>query len=282
MKKILTIIIIVAMLAIGVFALTKVGNKDNVQPITINTEKLEGCMEGITLNVATTGTFAPFTYYDENGKDVIGFDLDVIKELQKLLGFEIANNEIPAMNAATITASITEGKVDMGLAALCATDERKQVMNFSDTYYEAGLIIAVNKETSPKEIKGLEDLKSGKYTVAVETGSASHLYAKEIGIKEDCIKTYNEGPIAFAALEDGKVDCFIQDEPGVSYYLKTKEDTKLTMIGEPFNQEESPYAIALSFDICKKYTNIQEVINLALKELTDNGTMSKIETKWCK
>lgn len=115
MKKILTIIIIVAMLAIGVFALTKVGNKDNVQPITINTEKLEGCMEGITLNVATTGTFAPFTYYDENGKDVIGFDLDVIKELQKLLGFEIANNEIPAMNAATITASITEGKVDMGL-----------------------------------------------------------------------------------------------------------------------------------------------------------------------
>lgn len=282
MKKILTIIIIVAMLAIGVFALTKVGNKDNVQPITINTEKLEGCMEGITLNVATTGTFAPFTYYDENGKDVIGFDLDVIKELQKLLGFEIANNEIPAMNAATITASITEGKVDMGLAALCATDERKQVMNFSDTYYEAGLIIAVNKETSPKEIKSLEDLKSGKYTVAVETGSASHLYAKEIGIKEDCIKTYNEGPIAFAALEDGKVDCFIQDEPGVSYYLKTKEDTKLTMIGEPFNQEESPYAIALSFDICKKYTNIQEVINLALKELTDNGTMSKIETKWCK
>lgn len=282
MKKILTIIIIVAMLAIGVFALTKVGNKDNVQPITINTEKLEGCMEGITLNVATTGTFAPFTYYDENGKDVIGFDLDVIKELQKLLGFEIANNEIPAMNAATITASITEGKVDMGLAALCATDERKQVMNFSDTYYEAGLIIAVNKETSPKEIKSLEDLKSGKYTVAVETGSASHLYAKEIGIKEDCIKTYNEGPIAFAALEDGKVDCFIQDGPGVSYYLKTKEDTKLTMIGEPFNQEESPYAIALSFDICKKYTNIQEVINLALKELTDNGTMSKIETKWCK
>ncbi len=282
MKKILTIIIVVAVLAIGIFALTKLGNKENVEATTINTEKLEGCMEGITLNVATTGTFAPFTYYDENGKDVIGFDLDVINELQKLLGFEIANNEIPAMNAATITASITEGKVDMGLAALCATDERKQVMNFSDTYYEAGLIIAVNKETSPKEIKSLEDLKSGKYTVAVETGSASHLYAKEIGIKEDCIKTYNEGPIAFTALEDGKVDCFIQDGPGVSYYLKTKADTKLAMVGEPFNQEESPYAIALSFDICKKYTNIQEVINLALKELTDNKKKKKIEAKWCK
>ena len=83
MKKILTIIIVVAVLAIGIFALTKLGNKENVEATTINTEKLEGCMEGITLNVATTGTFAPFTYYDENGKDVIGFDLDVINELQK-------------------------------------------------------------------------------------------------------------------------------------------------------------------------------------------------------
>ena len=282
MKKVVLIIIVIAVLVGGIFAATKLGGKQDNNESTINAEKLEGCMKGITLNVATTGTFAPFTYYDESGENVIGFDLDVINELQKLLGFEIANNKIPAMNAATITASITEGKVDMGLAALCATEERKKVMNFSDTYYEAGLIVVTNKETSPKEIKSLEDLKSGKYTVAVETGSASHLYAKKIGISEDSIKPYNEGPIAFAALEDGKVDCFIQDAPGVAYYIKTKADSKLTMVGEPFNQDDSPYAIALSFDICKKYTNIQEVINKALKKLTDDGTMAKIEEKWCK
>jgi ABC-type amino acid transport substrate-binding protein len=54
------------------------------------------------------------------------------------------------------------------------------------------------------------------------------------------------------------------------------------MVGEQFNMGQSPYAIALSFEACEKYTNLQEAINLALKELTDNGTMARIEEKWCK
>jgi ABC-type amino acid transport substrate-binding protein len=270
------------MLATGVFALVGCSQPENNESITIDTANLAGCMEGMTLNVATTGTYAPFTYFDENGEDVIGFDLDLIAELQELLGFEIANNQIAAMNASTITASLAEGKVDMGLAALCATDERKEVMNFSNTYYDAGQIVLINKETSPAEIQGLDDLMDGKYTVAVETGSAAHLYVKSIGMNEDCIKPYNEGPIAFAALEDGKIDCFIQDAPGIPYYLETTPDSKIAMVGEQFNMGQSPYAIALSFDACTRYTNLQEVINLALEELTNNGTMDELDQKWCK
>lgn len=249
---------------------------------TISTEKLEGCMKGITLNVATTGTFAPFTYYDENGKDLIGYDLDVISELSKLLGFELKDNTIGAMNAATITASLAEGKVDVGLAALCATEERKQVMNFTNTYYDSGLILTVNKNSSPAELQSVEDLLSGNYTVACETGSASHLYLKRIGVNEDNIKPYNEGPIAFSALEEGKVDAFVQDEPGVAYYLKINQDSNLEMRGEAFDKGNAPYAIAISFDVCEKYPNLVDVFNLALEELTNNGTMAQLEEKWCK
>lgn len=256
-------------------------SKSNVEASVIDMSELKGSMNGITLNVATTGTYAPFTYYAENGDDVIGFDLDVISELQKLLGFEIANGKIGVMNASTITASLAEGKVDMALAALCATDERKEVMNFSDTYYDAGQIILINKETSPSEIKGIDDLINGTYTVAVETGSAAHIYAQKVGISEENIKPYNEGPIAFAALEEGKIDCFIQDAPGIPYYLKTTPNSKIEMVGEQFNRGQSPYAIALSFDVCKRYSNIVEVINAALYELTDNGTMAMLDQKWC-
>lgn len=250
--------------------------------ITIDTTELKGCMDGMSLKVATTGTYAPFTYFDEETNKPIGYDIDLVYELQDLLGFTMVNDTIDTMNAATITASLAEGKVDMGLAALCATDERKKVMNFSDTYYDAGQIVLINKETSPKEIKGLDDLIDGKYTVAVETGSAAHLYVKSIGMKEDCIKPYNEGPIAFAALEEGKVDCFIQDAPGIPYYIKTTPDSKIEMIGEQFNTGQSPYAIALSFDACSKYSNLEDVINSALKELESNGTMDELDQKWCK
>lgn len=278
MKRIISFM----MVCIIVFCMLVGCANSKEKTITIDTSQLDGCMSGMTLNVATTGTFAPFTYFDANGRDVIGFDIDLIIELKNLLGFEIDNNQIATMNALTITSSLAEGKVDMGLAALCATDERKEVMNFSDTYYDSGQVVLVNKETSPDNIRGLDDLISGKFTVAVETGSAAHLYVKSIGIDEACIKPYNEGPIAFAALEDGKVDCFIQDAPGIPYYLKTTPNSKIQIVGEEFNKGQSPYAIALSFDACSRYTNLQEVINMALKELTLNGTMSKLEEKWCK
>lgn len=54
------------------------------------------------------------------------------------------------------------------MAALCATDQRKEVMNFSKTYYDAGQVVMVNTESSPKEITGEEALRSGDYKVAVE------------------------------------------------------------------------------------------------------------------
>ena len=281
MKK-LCVILVVTILVFSITCLPGCKKEDATTAKTISTENLEGCMKGITLNVATTGTFAPFTYYAENGKDLIGFDLDVISELSNFLGFEVKDNTISAMNAATITASLAEGKVDVGLAALCATEERKEVMNFTNTYYDSGLILSVNKQTTPAELQSVEDLLSGEYTVACETGSASHLYLKRIGVSEDQIKPYNEGPIAFSALEEGKVDAFIQDEPGVAYYLKTNQNSNLEMRGEAFDKGNAPYAIAISFDACSRYTNLVDVFNLALAELTSNGTMARLEEKWCK
>lgn len=281
MKRSLNIMIVL-IIVIYVFSISGCGKTQESTNITIDATELSGCMSGMTLKVATTGTYAPFTYFDETTGDVIGFDLDLIYELQNLLGFTIENDAIITMNAATITASLAEGKIDIGLAALCATDERREVMNFSDTYYDAGQIILVNTETSPTEIQSLDDLIDGKYIIAVESGSAAHLFVKNNNIDDACIMPFNEGPIAFSALEDGKVDCFIQDAPGIPYYLRNTPNSKITVVGEQFNMGQSPYAIALSFDVCTRYTNLQEIINLALKELTRNGTLDKIDQKWCR
>ena len=66
-------------------------------------------------------------YYDEDGKTLIGYDLDLINDLQDLLGFEI-DGGIQAMDYSALTTSLAENKLDMGAAALCATDERKEFM----------------------------------------------------------------------------------------------------------------------------------------------------------
>ena len=70
------------------------------------------------------------------------------------------------MDYGPLTTSLTQGQIDLGAAALCATDERKEVMNFSDIYYDAGIIVAVGKDNN--DIKSVDDLTDGKYKVAVD------------------------------------------------------------------------------------------------------------------
>lgn len=246
-----------------------------------SSDSVAGALEGIELSVGTSGLFAPFSYYDEDGTTLIGYDLDFLAALQDLLGFTIANDTVQAMDYAALTTSVSEGKLDMAMAALCATDERKKAMNFSDTYYDSGQITVINTETSPKEITGVDSLKSGDYKVAVEKGTASHLYAQK-NLPESCLEVHDTITTAYESLEQGKVDALFQDAPGVAYYLKTTEGTKLASVGETFNQGQAPYAVAISFDASEANSDLVDTINKAIKELTDNGTLAEIDEKWCK
>lgn len=235
------------------------------------TEDIEGSMEGVTLKVGTSGLFGPFSYYDEDGKTLIGYDMDLIAKLQDILGFEI-DGGVQAMEYAALTASLAEGKLDMGAAALCATDERKEIMDFTEIYCDSGQVVMVNTDNA-KGIKSVDDLKGKK--VAVEKGTASHTYAvKYLGESE--LEVHDAITTAYESLEQGKVDAVIQDGPGAAFYIKTTEDTKLEVVGEEFNQGQAPYCVAVSRD-CEYY----DEINAAVKLLIEDGTTKELYSKWC-
>lgn len=246
-----------------------------------SSDSVAGALKGVELKVGTSGLFAPFSYYDQDGKTLIGYDLDFLAALQELLGFTIAGDNVQAMDYAALTTSVSEGKLDIAMAALCATDERKKVMDFSKTYYDSGQILVINSETSPKEITGVDSLKSGDYKVAVEKGTASHLYAQK-NLPAESIEVHDTITTAYESLEQGKVDALIQDTPGVAYYIKTTSGSKLAMVGDEFNQGQAPYAIAVSFDASKANPELVDIFNKAIDELTANGTMAEIDAKWCK
>ena len=239
---------------------------------------VKGALEGVTLSFGTSGLFAPFSYYDESGA-LIGFDIDFCNALKDYLGFEI-DGEMQAMDYSALATSLAEGKLDFGMAALCATDERKEVMNFTNTYCDSGQSIAVNKETSPEELTSVDMLTSGDYKVAVEKGTASHMYAMNIGIPEEALEVHDEITTAYESLEQGKVDAIIQDTPGLAYYISTAADTKIEIKGEPFNQGQAPYAIAISFDCEKANPGIVETFNKAVEELIADGTFDELSAKW--
>ncbi len=261
------------------FSLVGCGSKEGKEVSLVN-GSAKGALKGVTLKVGTSGLFAPFSYYDKDGKTLIGYDLNFLKVLQDYTGFTI-NKEVQAMDYSALTTSLSTGKLDIGMAALCATDERKKKMDFTKTYYDSGQTLCINTQSSPKELKSVEDLKSGKYVVAVEKGTASHLYATKAGIPEKAIQVHDTITTAYESLEQGKVDCLIQDTPGLAFYIKTTKNSKLQMIGDEFNQGQAPYAVAISFDCSKANKGIVEVLNKAIEELTANGTMEKIQKQWC-
>ena len=152
-------------------------------------------------------------------------------------------------------------------------------MNFSKTYCDSGQVVMVNTETSPAEITDVEALKSNDYLVAVEKGTASHLYCQNNGITN--IEVHDTITTAYESLEQGMVDAVIQDGPGAAFYINTAESTKLAVVGDQFNQGQAPYAIAISFDCTEANEGIVEIFDAAIDELTADGTMDELMAKWC-
>lgn len=240
---------------------------------------VKGALDGVKLSFGTTALFAPFTYYDKDGTTLIGFDIDLEKALQDYLGFEL-DGDVQVMDYSALTTSLAEGKLDFGMAALCATDERKAVMQFSDTYCDSGQVVMINKETSPKEITDIDTLIDGDYTIAVEKGTASHLYCQNNGVDDSRLEVHDTITTAYESLEQGKVDAVIQDSPNAYYYIKTTDNTKLEVVGDQFNQGQSPYAIAISNDAAERNEGLVDIFNQALSDLTDNGTIDELTSTW--
>jgi ABC-type amino acid transport substrate-binding protein len=240
-------------------------------------ESFMGSLEGVTLMVGTSGTYAPFSYFAEDGTTLQGYDIDFINELQKVLGFEISDGTIQDMDYTPLGTSLSQGQLDIGAAALCATDERKKNMNFTETYFDAGIVVIVGEDNDT--ITGIDDLTGGDYVVAVQTGTIAYEYAVA-NLPESCLQTYDSVALAYKAVEDGQADATIYDYVGTAYSIKTGE-IKLKIVGDEFYTGQAPYAVALSFDICEQYPDIIDNFNAAIDYLQEQGVLDELKTKWC-
>lgn len=244
---------------------------------TADAPSCQGALEGVTLVVGTSGTYAPFSYFAEDGVTLQGFDIDFLYALQDILGFEIADDTIQDMDYSPLGTSISQGTLDIAAAALCATDERKESMNFTDIYYDAGIVVVVGVDN--ETITGVDDLTGGEYTVAIQSGTIAYEYAVA-NLPADCLQTYDSQALAYKAVEDGQADATIYDQPGTAYSIKTGE-INLKIVGDEFYTGQAPYALALSFDICEEYPEIVDYFNEAIAYLEETGKMDEIKAAWC-
>ena len=211
------------------------------------------------LTMGTNATFPPYEYKD--GDDVVGIDAEIAQALADKLGLKV---KIVDMDFDSLIASVQSGKIDMSLAGMTVTEERKQNVDFTDSY-ATGVQVIIVKEDS--DIASADDLE-GKL-IGVQQGTTGHLYcADDFG--EENVIPYANGATAVQALLQGKVDCVVIDQEPAKAFVEANAGLKI--LETAYTTED--YAAAVSKD--------NPALNSALQELKDDGTIQGILDKYIK
>ena len=217
-----------------------------------------------TFTVTTDATFKPFEY-KVDGK-YMGFDIELIEAVAKELGAEKV--EFVDTEFKGLIPGLLAKKADLIVSAMYITDERKQTIDFSDSYFPGGLSIMVKKDNT--DIKGINDLKGKKVSVQIGTKSAKYLEEPQFkGITLVKVETNND---MFMELETGKVNAVVTGLPAAKTYAKEKGTVKV--LPETLTQEFYGYGIR------KEDKDLTQAVNAALKKLKENGTYDKLVKKW--
>lgn len=213
------------------------------------------------LTVGTNAEFPPFEYVDDNG-EADGFDIALIKAVGEKLGVTV---EVENMEFDSLVASIGN-KIDVAIAGMTVTDERKESVDFSDSYYDALQYVIVLEGA---EIAAFDDL-AGK-TIGVQLGTTGDFIASD-DVEGADVSQYNKAVDAVNDLINGRVDCVIIDKnPALVFEAQFSGQVK-ALDGAQFDFEVENYAIALP----KNDTVLAEQVNAALKEIKADGTFDKL------
>jgi polar amino acid transport system substrate-binding protein len=213
--------------------------------------------EGV-LTMGTNAEFPPFEFRDANG-DVVGFDVEIAKEIAAGLGVELV---IEDMDFGAIIGALQSGKIDFGVAGMTVTEDRLENADFSDAYFNASQVIIV--QVGNETIQGSADL-TGKI-IGVQEGTTGDLEASEID--GATVMRFKKGIDAVVELRNGKVDAVVIDALPAQVFVEKNDD--IIVLGENFTEEE--YAIAVR----KDETALLAEINKIIAELKENGRYQEI------
>ncbi|MFP3126029.1 glutamate ABC transporter substrate-binding protein [Ectobacillus funiculus] len=199
--------------------------------------------------------------------EVEGFDIDIAKALaKKILGDE-SKVELKEVTSKTRIPMLKNGDIDMIIATMTITEERKQEVDFSDVYFKAGQALLVKKGSN---IKGIDDIKKGTTVLAVK-GSTSAVNIRQKAPEATVLEFENYSE-AFQALKAGQGDALTTDN---SILLgMQKQDPSYVIAGDIFTDE--PYGIAVK----KGETELLQAVNDFLKEYNASGEYDKLYEKW--
>ncbi|MBN2267102.1 MAG: amino acid ABC transporter substrate-binding protein [Candidatus Babeliaceae bacterium] len=216
------------------------------------------------LIVGTTPDYAPFTF--KKGNEIVGFDIDLAREVAKQLGKEIEFKEMPFQLLIT---QAQEGGIQLIAAGISSTPQRETLVTFTQPYITKDPLVVVYRTDSPR-INSVKDL-SGK-TIIVNPGYTAENYFMQIpNITLERIPTITE---AAKKLISKKGDLFITTLSTLKPLLDQFGNTAFSFF--IINDVDENIALAIS----PRYPNLVKDVNRIINELIADGSVKKLREKW--
>ena len=225
------------------------------------------------LIMSTNAQFPPYEMVaDGEGFEGTGFegiDIEIAYALAQKLGLELV---IDDMEFDSALLAVQNNAADMMLAGLSYSEERDEVVDFSDSY-ATGVQVVIVKEGSDVTMDNL-----GDYMIGTQRGTTGYIYASDTpengGYGEDHVIGYDNGATAVQELINCTIDAVIIDQAPAEEYVAANADAGLTIL--PGNWVEEDYCLAVD----EGNTALLDALNTALNELIDDGTVQAIIDKY--
>ena len=228
-------------------------------------------MEEGKLIMSTNAQFPPYEMVADgegfNGTGFEGIDVEIASAIADKLGLEL---QIDDMEFDSALLAVQNNTADVMLAGLSYSEERDEVVDFTDSY-ATGVQVVIVKDGSDVTMDNL-----GEKMIGTQRGTTGYIYASDTpengGYGEDHVLAYDNGATAVQALMNGQIDAVIIDEAPAKEFVAANEG--LTIL--PGNWVEEQYCAAVD----EGNTALQNAINTALNELMDDGTVDEIIAKY--
>lgn len=229
------------------------------------------------LVVTTNAEFAPFEY--KQGSKLKGIDIEIIEEYARYLNVKLIIKDLD-FDAALL--SVSTCKADLAIAAITTNDKRKEVFNFSNSYYEANQVVIVNSKglysnTNSKE-ELLDLLSKNKAIIGCQRGTTGQYYIEGDsswgfeGLDNTTCKIFDNGSLAVKALSNNQIDAVIIDQVPANLYCKNFSNVSCL----DYVLTVEAYAIAVS----KGNTTLVNSLNEFIDKIRKDGTFYSIVGKY--
>lgn len=262
-KSKLIMIIAILIILVIIVGLFKIINSKNTSETS---NSLNYVLEKGTLVLGLDDSFPPMGFRDENN-EIVGFDIDVAKEVCERLDVELV---LQPISWAAKMQELDSKNIDCIWNGMSINEERKIAMNLSESYMKNSMVLVVLADSEYNSSYSLKNKKIG-----VQTGSTAQEILEESNFYNEIEEAigYSENITAFMDLEIGQIEAVFVDEVLANYYI-TSRNKEYVVLKDKMAEEE--YAIGFK----KEDKELRDKVQKVLEEMKRDGSLGEISTKW--